>query len=188
MSTAQTSKIGVRLRELREQAGLSLREVCEHADVVPSYLSSLERDLSSPTLAKLRKILVALGTDLETFFSDSPQPAVKSKYAFKRKRMRTAHDPARRYTFLLPRRKGIPVEMLDEYLLPHQPPPEFEVLDSSVSGTVLAGLLVLEIQDEPTELIRPGDAFHVPAGVAHRGRCASPEPVRLITIFSPPKY
>jgi len=178
----------VRLRDLRERAGLSLREVGGAADVAASYLSSLERGGSSPTLATLRRILVALGTDLETFFAETAAPTEPGEHVFRREHMRTATDPCRRYTFLLPRRKELQAEMLDEYLLPGERNPEFEVLESAVSGVVLAGMMELEIEGRPAELVRPGDAFHVPACTPHRGRCISTEPARLITVFVPPNY
>ena len=188
MSRSESLAIGLRLRELRKQAGMSLRKVCDEADVAPSYLSNLERGGSSPTLAKLREILVALGTDLETFFSEVGGSAEQEEHMFKRERMRTVSDRSRRYTFLLPRHKEIEAEMLDEYLLPGEPRPELEVLESSVAGIVLAGVLELEVEGNAKELVRPGDAFHVPAGTPHRGRCISTEPVRLIAVFVPPKY
>ena len=188
MSKPPSLNVGQRLRELRERAGMSQREVCRRADVAPSYLSSLERGSSSPTLAKLRKILVALGSDLETFLAEANDSTPKGEHVFRREHMRTASDPSRRYTFLLPRHKEIQAEMLEEYLLPGEPRPELEVLESGVSGVVLAGALELEVEGRPKELVRPGDAFHVPAGLPHRGVCVSAEPVRLITVFVPPKY
>lgn len=188
MDTPESSNIGTRLRELRARAGLSLREVGATAGVAASYLSSLERGGSSPTLATLRRILVALGTDLEAFFAETEGQAEPEEHVFRRERMRTAVDSSRRYTFLLPRRKETQAEMLDEYLLPKEQSPEFEMLESSVSGVVLAGVMELEIEGAEAELVRPGDAFHVPANTPHRGRCISTEPARLITVFAPPCY
>lgn len=178
--------LGDRLRALRSGAGLSLRDLGERAGVAPSYLSNLERGGSSPTLTVLHNVLMALGTDLQSFLEDSGEDGAAGR-VFRREHMRTAADASRRYTFLLPRRPGIGLEILDEYLLPGESPP-FEHSESEVAGTVLGGVLELEIDGEPPTCLRPGDAFHVPPGVRHRGRCASSEPVRLLTVFTPPKY
>lgn len=186
--TLEATNIGIKLRELREEAGLSLRDLGVAAGVAASYLSSLERGGSSPTLATLRRILVALGTTLEAFFAEPSPPAKTEVHVFRREHMRAAADSCRRYTFLLPRRKEMQAEMLDEYLLPGEREPEFETLESAISGVVLAGILELDIHDAGVEVLRPGDAFHIPAEAPHRGRCISSEPVRLITVFTPPTY
>jgi len=188
VNTPQSSSIGVRLRELRERAGMSLRDVCGKGGVAPSYLSNLERGGSSPTLAKLRKILVALGTDLESFFTEESDSGGHEEHVFRREHMRTAADASRRYTFLLPKRKDMQAEALEEYMLPGERKTEFEVLESSVFGVVLAGMVELEIEGKPKELVRTGDAFHVSAFTPHRGHCVSAEPARLITVFVPPTY
>lgn len=188
MDTTDSAVVGQRLRALRKQAGMTLRAVCRKADVAPSYLSNLERGGSSPTLAMLHRILAALGTDVEAFFTQINDAACRDEHVFRREQMRTVADRSRRYTFLLPRRKEIEVEMLDEYWLPAKRAPEFEVLESSVSGVVLAGVLELEMKGKGKELVHVGDAFHVPAGVAHRGRCISTEPVHVLTVFVPPNY
>ena len=176
-----------RLREMRKDAGLTLREVCEKAKVAPSYLSSLERGGSSPTLATLHKILGALGTDLETFFTETNSERLDG-CVFRREDMRTARDRARSYTFVLPRRRDIKAEVLDEYLMPGEANPELETLECDVAGVVISGMLELEVEGEEKQMLRSGDAFYIPAAKKHRGRCLSSEPAHLITVYVPPKY
>ena len=187
MSAEEHSNIARRLRKLRREMGLTLRDVCEKARIAPSYLSNLERGGSSPTLATLYKILRALGTDLETFFSITSSAKMEG-HVFDREGMRTAADPARRYTFLLPRRTDIKAEMLDEYLMPGEAEPEVEALECDIGAVVLTGLLELEVEGEDKKVLRAGDAFYVTAGTKHRGRCISSEPAHLITVYVPPKY
>jgi len=187
VSADERSDLGSRLREWRRRMGLSLRSVANRAGMAPSYLSTLERGHSSPTLATLHRLLCALGTDLETFFSRTNHLS-QDGCVFKREEMSTAADRTRRYTFLLPRRKEMKAEVLDEYLLPSEPDPEFEVLECDIAGVVLSGLLEIEVEGKEKEIVRAGDAFYVPAGKRHRGRCLSAEPAHLITVFVPPKY
>lgn len=176
-----------RLKEMRAKAGKSLRQVADKAGIAPSYLSNLERGGSSPTLATLHRVLYALGTDLESFFSE-PTGIIENGFVFKRHHMRTAVDAARRYTFLLPRRKDIKAEILDEYMMPNEVNPDLEILECDIIGTVHSGSLEIEIEGEGKHVLCTGDAFYIPAGKAHCGRCLSSEPVHLTTIFVPPKY
>ena len=177
-----------RLKEIRTKARMSLRRVADKAGIAPSYLSNLERGGSSPTLATLHKILHALGTDLESFFSEPTGLRNDHGCVFKRHEMRTAADSARRYTFLLPRRKDIKAEILDEYIMPNETNPDSETLECDITGTVHSGTLELQIEDEENHVLCAGDAFYIPAGKSHCGRCLSAEPVHLTTIFVPPKY
>ena len=179
--------IGTHLKEIRLRAGLTLRQLGGKCSIAASYLSNLERGGSSPTLATLTKILHALGSDLESFFANAAGGAMTG-VVFRRGDMRVATDTARRYTFLLPRRKDVKAEMLDEYLMPGESEPELESLDCDVAGVLLSGTLELEIQGEARQVLCPGDSFYVAAGKGHRGRCLGPDPAHLITVYVPPKY
>ena len=149
--------------------------------------SHLERGGSSPTLATLHKILIALNTSMMDFFAE-PAPSAAAGMVFRREEMRCVADARRRYTFLLPRRDDVKVEMLDEYLLPGERDPEFETHPCDVGGVVLTGMVELEVEGQEAELLRAGDGMYIPAGRKHRGRCAGAEPARLITVYYPPNY
>ncbi len=169
--TTQGDKLlGARLKRLRNQSGLTLREVAKLCGIAASYLSNLERGGSSPTLATLTKILHALGSDLESFFSEA-NGIEASGPVFRRNEMRVVSDASRRYTFLLPRRKDIKVELLDEYTMPGENDPEFESFACDVAGVLLSGSLELEIEGEENQVLCPGDSFYITAHKRHRGRC-----------------
>lgn len=56
--------IGALLKKNRKAHGITLQELAEHSGLSVSYLSMLERGLSSPTIANLNKICEALGVTL----------------------------------------------------------------------------------------------------------------------------
>lgn len=180
-------ELGHRLKKLRKREGLTLRQLCERCGIAPSYLSNLERGGSSPTLATLHKILHALDADLESFFA-TPEPATVEGTVFRRHEMRTATDASRRYVFLFPRHETIKITLIEEYLMPNEESPEFEVLECDSGGVILSGTLKLEIEGEEERTLCPGDAFYATAGKRGRGRCLGPEPVHMITVYVPPKY
>jgi transcriptional regulator with XRE-family HTH domain len=175
---------GRRLRAHRLQAHLSMREVARRAGVAVSYLSNLEAGRVSPSLASLRKVLVALGTDLEPFFANGPTAPAGN--VFRRQEMRRVMDPSRSYTFVLPPRPDIGIIVFDEELFAGHDHPEFEVLAGDLAGYVLSGELRLEIDGMPVQTLEPGDAFFVPAGRPARGWCGDrAASVRLITVETP---
>ncbi len=60
--------IGSRLRLLRQQRGLSLREVSEQTGFSASFLSLLENDKVSPSVASMERIAAAFGLSLAEYF------------------------------------------------------------------------------------------------------------------------
>lgn len=69
-NTALRRAIGTRLRDLREEAGVSSQEALAHAaGVHRTYIGRLERGESGVTVEALAAILAALGVGLGDFFS-----------------------------------------------------------------------------------------------------------------------
>lgn len=64
-------QIGQKIKELRILKGLTQEELADRAELSKGFISQLERDLTSPSIATLIDILQCLGTDLKTFFNDS---------------------------------------------------------------------------------------------------------------------
>ncbi len=64
-------KIGNKIKELRVLNGLTQEELADRAELSKGFISQLERDLTSPSIATLVDILQVLGTDLKDFFKDS---------------------------------------------------------------------------------------------------------------------
>jgi transcriptional regulator with XRE-family HTH domain len=56
----ETSSIGARLKHLRTERGLSLRDVAAAGGVSASLLSQLERDLANPSISTLQRIARSL--------------------------------------------------------------------------------------------------------------------------------
>ena len=64
-------EIGKKIKALRTQKGLTHEELADRAELSKGFISQVERDLTSPSIATLIDILQCLGTDLKTFFNDS---------------------------------------------------------------------------------------------------------------------
>ena len=64
-------KIGAKVKELRVQKGLTQEELADRTELSKGFISQLERDLTSPSIATLTDILEALGTNLSEFFTEA---------------------------------------------------------------------------------------------------------------------
>ena len=176
-------KVGAKLRNLRERSNISLRQLAKIADISVSYLSSVEKDQASPTLATLKRILAALGTDFLNFFSEEDNNS--EKYIFRKSGMHTVTGADREYTFILPPREDIHTEMMDENYFHGKTLPEFETMEHDFAGYVISGKIVIEIDGEPPSTLSSGDAFHVPCGTRLRGYCTAGNKARLLTTHYP---
>ena len=69
-------QIGQKIKELRVIKGLTQEELADRAELSKGFISQLERDLTSPSIATLVDILQCLGTNLNDFFDDTPEEQV----------------------------------------------------------------------------------------------------------------
>ena len=69
-------QIGDKLRRLRLQRGLTQEELADRCELSKSFISLLERDLTSPSLDTLADLLESLGSDLPTFFREKDEKLV----------------------------------------------------------------------------------------------------------------
>lgn len=72
-------KIGTKIKELRIQKSLTQEELADRAELSKGFISQLERDLTSPSIATLVDILQCLGTNLEEFFTNTTAEQVVFK-------------------------------------------------------------------------------------------------------------
>ena len=63
------AELGPRLRQVREQRGLSVRELARRTQCSPSLISQIERGLSAPSVGMLYALATELRTSLDFLFS-----------------------------------------------------------------------------------------------------------------------
>src|SRR5262249_60081052 len=66
------AELGPRLRRVREERGLSVRELARRIRCSPSLISQIERGLSAPSVGILYALATELRTSLDFLFGASP--------------------------------------------------------------------------------------------------------------------
>ncbi len=69
-------EIGGKIRRLRVKLGLTQEELAARTELTKGFISQLENDITSPSIATLMDILEALGTDIAAFFNDRSEERV----------------------------------------------------------------------------------------------------------------
>ena len=72
-------KIGSKIKELRVLKGLTQEELADRSELSKGFISQLERNLTSPSIATLIDILQCLGTNINDFFTDTTDEQVVFK-------------------------------------------------------------------------------------------------------------
>jgi transcriptional regulator with XRE-family HTH domain len=63
-----TEKVGIRIKELRNELNLSQEKLAFKADVDRTYLAGVEQGKRNPSIKSLEKIINALGLSFHDFF------------------------------------------------------------------------------------------------------------------------
>lgn len=66
--------IGSKIRELRILNGLTQEELADRSELSKGFISQLENDVTSPSIATLEDILQCLGMTISEFFSRDAEP------------------------------------------------------------------------------------------------------------------
>ena len=64
------SKIGNRIKELRDIKQMSQKDLAYSADLDRSYIASVENGKRNISIVNIEKIAIALGTTMKIFFED----------------------------------------------------------------------------------------------------------------------
>lgn len=68
--------IGKKLKELRLQNDLTLGDLASRSELTKGFLSQVERNLTTPSIATLEDILEALGSSLSEFFREEEEKQI----------------------------------------------------------------------------------------------------------------
>ena len=69
-------EVGKRLKDVRMEKGMTLKQVAEGSGMSPTHISEIERGRTSPTVGALRRISQALGKDTAFFVEEKPLPRI----------------------------------------------------------------------------------------------------------------
>ncbi|MEV2237203.1 cupin domain-containing protein [Micromonospora sp. NPDC049891] len=175
--------LGDRLRVLRQQHSLTLRQLATAADVSPALLSQIENGATDPSLATLRKLAQVFDTSIAELFSEPEAPAVHVSRSGSRSLL-TAPPGQITYERLTPGRGDL--EVLQAHLAPGDASSaEPWAHPSTECAIVISGEVVADIGGEAYTLAA-GEAVTFDSRLAHLYRNASDQPAHLIIAVTPP--
>lgn len=174
--------LGRRLRAVREERGLSMRELASRAGIAVSFVSKIESGKTSPTIMSLGKILEALGTDVPAFFADRAPADGELPIVFPRAGMKALAGDDRVWWYAFPSRPEVKLMLTYEEYAPRSRVLEQERHATDVCGLVLDGTLTLDVAGTGKVSASEGDAFYLRAGKRHVARNDGRKKLRLVVV------
>ncbi|GAA1314508.1 helix-turn-helix domain-containing protein [Pseudonocardia xinjiangensis] len=175
--------IGDQLRELRTRRGLSLRALAADAGVSATLLSQIERGVTEPSLATLRRLANVFGESMATLFEDGAAPSVWISRPGERSTLRGPRGQIG-YERLTPGNGQM--EVLRGVLEPGEAissePWSHVALECAF---VLAGTLTVELDGKPNA-VHAGEAITFDSRLAHRYLNCGAERAEFLLSVAPP--
>jgi transcriptional regulator with XRE-family HTH domain len=175
--------IGDQLRELRVKRALSLRALAAEAGVSATLLSQVERGITEPSLATLRRLAGVFGESVASLFDDRAAPAVWVSRPGERSTLRGPKGQVA-YERLTPGNGQL--EVLRGVLEPGEATSVEPWGHPSLEcAFVIAGVLTAEVDGVP-RLVQTGEAITFDSRQPHRYLNASAERVEFLLSVNPP--
>ena len=176
-------EIGSKIKELRLQLNLSQAELADRCELTKGYISQLENDLTSPSIATLIDILSALGTDLAEFFKKEDDERV----VFQADEFIEKHDGGMLLKWIIPNAQKnemepVLVELEEGASTSLDFPHEGEEF-----GFVLEGKISIELGKNVYHA-KKGEAFYYIADKSHQIKNSGKSRARFIWVSTPPNF
>jgi transcriptional regulator with XRE-family HTH domain len=179
-------QLGARIRALRQARHRTLREVAAQAGVTESFLSQVERDVTSPSIATVQRIARALDLSIAQLFAEEH---VSGRVVRREARRRIAYPG---------------LQAVDEFLTSNTAGRLQVILSTIEAGggtgeepythdsdeevvVILAGVLDLWVGDEHY-VLREGDAITFPSRLPHWNMNRGDVAVSALFCLTPPSY
>lgn len=176
-------EIGHKIRQLRIQKDLTLEELASRCELTKGFLSQLERDLTSPSIATLGDILEALGSSLSEFFKeDTPEQIVFSQE-----------------DIFEDEREGCTIE----WIVPNAQKNEMEPILMTIPeggssfevsphtgeefGMVLDGSIML-VHGDKKYAVKKGETFYLKGKEFHYIKNIKKKPAKILWVSTPPLF
>lgn len=160
--------IGQKIRDLRNEKGLTLAALAKKTGVSTSLISQLERGGINPSISLLKSISDALETPLASLLQEEGTHAVKPSPVMKAKERKIiAWEGGVRFGLL-----SRDLDLGCEFIFNDWPPgtttgKQAYIHDGVECGIVLQGEIEVELEDEIFHL-KPGDSVTFNSGTPHR--------------------
>ena len=181
--------IGQRLRSIREERGLSQRELATKAGLTNGTISLIEKNKTSPSVASLKSLLDAIPISMAEFFSILEED--DSAKVFYRAQELTEISPSHQGGVSLRQLGNAEHHALQVLHETYEPGadtgPEFLRHDGEEAGVVVRGSIEVTV-DGAVSVLQSGDGYLFDSRLPHRFRNIGDVPCEIVSACTPPSF
>ncbi|MBR7186626.1 MAG: helix-turn-helix transcriptional regulator [Clostridia bacterium] len=176
-------ELGAKLRDMRQRKNLTQEELADRCELTKGYISQLENDLTSPSIATLCDLLNALGSNLADFFrADAEEKIVFSEEEFIEKQ-----SDGMIWNWVIPNAQK---NMMEPVLVVLEPgastQPDFPH-EGEEFGFVLEGKIAI-VRAEKSQTAKKGESFYFTADKEHYILNKGKGKAKFLWISTPPNF
>ncbi len=177
--------IGEKIKQLRTKYGLTQEELAARTELSKGFISQLERDLASPSIATLMDILEALGTNIRDFFNES----IEEKVVFGAEDIFVQENEEEGFAirWLVTNSQKNALEPILITIEPGGRSFEQSAHEGEEFGYVLAGAVVLNLGERKVK-VRKGDSFYFHPTDTHFLENSGKIAARVLWVSTPPSF
>lgn len=176
-------ELGVKIKRLRLQKNLTQEELADRCELTKGYISQLENELTSPSIATLEDILNALGTTPASFFSDEKD----EKIVFTDDEFIEKITDGYKFEWLVPNAQKNEMEPIRVTIEPHTSLEEDVPHEGEEFGYVLSGRIVLH-HGNSAQIVKKGEVFYFSSAKVHKIENRTAEKAVVLWVASPPTF
>lgn len=178
-------QIGDKIRRLRIEKQLTQEELANRCELSKGFISQIENELTSPSIATLIDILEILGTNLTEFFKED----MNEKISFTHADMFETENEDLGYSlmWLVPNAQKNYMEPIIVTLKSNGRYVEDEPHEGEEFGYVLSGTIYLHLGEKKYK-IKKGESFYFKPKSNHYISNAGKNDAKVIWISTPPSF
>ncbi len=179
-------EIGSKIKRMRVRLGLTQEELAARTELTKGFISQLERDIASPSIATLMDILEALGSNVSEFFSEKEEDGL-AVYAAEDMFIKEDAEAGVSIRWLVTNAQKNALEPILVTLSPGASTEPDDPHEGEEFGYVLSGAITL-LCGEQKHRVRRGDAFYFhPTGVHYLINSGKTEG-KVLWVSTPPSF
>lgn len=178
-------KIGEKIKLLRIQNSLTQEELADRSELTKGFISQVERDLTSPSIASLVDILEGLGTNLKDFFNEN----VDEKIVFSKEDAFESENDDLKYklSWIIPNaQKNMMEPILIEIESGGRTKKDFPH-EGEEFGYVLNGTIFIHVGNKKYK-VRKGESFYYGANSNHYISNKGKIKASVVWVSTPPSF
>lgn len=177
--------IGTKIKRLRMENGLTQEELADRCELTKGFISQLERELTSPSIATLFYILESLGTTLSEFFANEDD----EKLVFKKEDVSIKHVEDMKVTihWIIPNAQKNEMEPIVVELEPNGISYKHTPHRGEEFGYVLEGEIEL-YYGKRKYLVKNGESFYFKSNKEHYIKNRYSKKSKILWVSTPPSF